>query len=364
MAAPLRRGSSAGTLPVLPPRFALVELAIFASIVVAELLWEPFPDLSKLNPHPFWIAVLLLSLQYGTVSGLLAAAVAIGGSWLIGLPEPEIGESYFNYLVRIWTQPVLWIVVALLLGSFRMRQIEERNELDHQIHELTVRSAAMTNFSTQLKGRVDQLERRLATGVKSETDRLLNAFGALNTPGSRETWAQSVHAALSAALPDSQVSLFSVVPQGLKLALAHGWPEMARWRRDIPDADPLARAITAEARAVSVLNSGDDRILAGDGLFAVPLFAHDTGLVVGMLKIEHLPAAAVDRTTLPRLQVLAQHLAPTGTAPASAPLPAGFGKAAARPSLLRRNRPTGIAVAHDSKNPQAAAKSSLSDIAS
>jgi GAF domain len=313
MAGEAKRALDGGALPVLPPRFALVELAVFAAIIAIELVWEPFPDLSKLNPHPYWIAVLLLSLQYGTVSGLLAAALAIAGSWLIGLAELEIGESYFSYLIRVWTQPVLWVVVALLLGSFRMRQIEERFDLLRLVDESTLHSGALTGYATELKARVETLERRLATGAKPETERLLDALGALAASGSGqrpERWEAHVHAALDLAFPEAKASLFVAEPDGLRLVLAHRWPDGVRWRRDIAQAEPLAQAILTEARAVSILAAGDERVLAGDGLFAVPLVGADTSQVIGMLRLEHLPASALSPTTAARLQAFARHLVP------------------------------------------------------
>ncbi len=119
---------------VLPPRMAFVELAIFALIILLEWQFDQFPDITRINPHPYWIAVLLLSLQYGTVAGLASAGLAILGQVLIGLPEPDIEERYFNYLIRVWTQPVLWLLVALLLGAFRSRQIEKREYLKDADH--------------------------------------------------------------------------------------------------------------------------------------------------------------------------------------------------------------------------------------
>src|SRR5262249_28579364 len=85
-------GQRAG-LPVLPPGIALVELLVLLVVpILLEWLVPGFPDLTQIQPHPYWFPILLLSLQYGTVSGFLAAIVAITGAWLIGWPEQDIGE--------------------------------------------------------------------------------------------------------------------------------------------------------------------------------------------------------------------------------------------------------------------------------
>ncbi len=111
-------------LPVLPPVGAFVELVLVMGLIYLVSYLIPGIDLATLEPSPFWVPVLLLSLQYGTVAGLLAAAVATLAYTINGLPEQAIGENLFAFLLRIWALPILWIGVALVLGQFRLRQIE------------------------------------------------------------------------------------------------------------------------------------------------------------------------------------------------------------------------------------------------
>lgn len=305
-----RAWDTAGTaLPVIPPRFALFELAVFLFIALAEWLWEPFPDLNRLNPHPYWIPVLLLSLQYGTVSGLLAAAIAIAGSVLIGVVEPEIGESYFAFLVRTWSQPVLWLVVALLVGAFRMRQIEYRDDLEAEVADLRARSLALVDHADNLKGRCDLLERRLAADSGPQTDRLLDAFGML-AEARGDGWGAALDSALDIVVPGAQASVFAVKGEDLALVHAHRWAEGAKWRREMRGAEPLAQAVLGEARALTILSAIDERMLAGEGLFAVPVIDPNGGAVVGLLKIETIGAKYIEAALTPRLAVLAAHLAP------------------------------------------------------
>jgi polysaccharide biosynthesis protein PelD len=315
MAGDGNRRADTGFLPVLPPRFALVELAIFAVIIAAELWSNSFPDLTRLNPHPYWIAVLLLSLQYGTVSGLLAASLAIIGTLLIGLPEAEIGESYFSYLIRVWTQPVLWIVVALLLGSFRMRQIEERDGLQRQVDEAIAQSASLSGYAKNLKARVDGLERQIAAAARPETAQLLDALSSLNGVTSPEARKEAAAAALRIAFPTAKLSVFAVADHGgLSRVLTQNWPEGARWRTVIKGEEPLALAVVQDGRSLSVLTAADDALLAGEGKLVVPIFGPSgpgtqADQVIGAIKVEDIASRDFDATTVPRLAVLARHIA-------------------------------------------------------
>ena len=113
------------TLPLMASALAFLSSARADVPAALDHFWPSFPTLSQMQPHFFWLPVLLLSLQYGTVSGLLAAGVAIVLTAWLGWAEQEVGENHFNYLLRISTQPMLWLVAALLLGQFRLRQIEQ-----------------------------------------------------------------------------------------------------------------------------------------------------------------------------------------------------------------------------------------------
>lgn len=347
-----RPKADTGFLPVLPPRFALFELAVFAAIIACEYGLEAFPDLTRLNPHPYWIAVLLLSLQYGTVSGLLAAALAIGGTLLLGLPEMEIGESYFNYLVRVWTQPVLWIVVALLLGSFRMRQIEERVGLQKQADDAITQSGSLADYARGLRSRVDALERQLAGKSRPDTYRLLEALNTVATAPAGEKRDQAAHAAMTLAVPGAALSVLVLDGDGLRQILAHNWPLASGWRPDLRGDDALTRAVVGERRVVSVLQSADDHLTEREAKIAVPLLAGDGSGVIGMLRVEQIGSVELDEAVLARVAGLARALTPL--------VSAGPAQAAIAPTsviaMLRRVRvPLRLAPAeaapHDSTSP-------------
>ena len=297
--------------PVLPPALALIEMAVLAAVVLAEYFWEGFPSLTRINPHPYWIAILLLSLQYGTVSGLLAAGLAIVGTVLIGMPEPDIEERYFNYLIRVWTQPVLWLLTAMLLGSFRARQIEQRDELLLQAENLRMRGATLLDYATNLRTRCTMLERRIAMRETADTGQLLSALSRLGE-GEQGRWAAAYNAVLDAGFPKSQISLYAIDGGSARLITTPrqmGAPAPA----EIDAGHPLFAAVVGAARPLCVIDPDDDGALRGIGVAAVPVFSDEpagTPRVIGLLKADLLPPAQIDASTTRRLSVVAAYLAP------------------------------------------------------
>ena len=312
--APWLTGWTRQLSPVLPPPFAVIEMAALLAVVLLEYLWEGFPALTRINPHPYWIAILLLSLQYGTVSGLIAASLAIVGTVLIGMPEPDIEERYFSYLIRVWTQPVLWLLAALVLGTFRARQIEQRNELLRQAENLRIRGTTLLDYSNNLRARCTMLERRLATRESGDSGQMLAALSRLKeaAPG---RWAPALSEALTAGFPKSQISLYAVDGGHARLILTHGQaPTGPPPPSEIDVNHPLVAAVAGAGRSVSVLDPADDAALTGQGVAAVPVFASGTGAgrvsVIGILKADVLPPGQIDTSTARRLAVIASYLAP------------------------------------------------------
>jgi polysaccharide biosynthesis protein PelD len=302
----LKGWNRAGGLPVLPPWGALVELGVLFTLIILADWAFPAIGVTALEPSPFWLPVLLLSLQYGTVAGLLAAAAAIFCYVYNGLAEQAIGENFFSYLLRIWALPILWIGVALVLGQFRLRQIAAKQELRQELTKRSIEAQTLAGYSKDLEARCQRLERQLTTRSAAPVKPVLDALMGLAGP------AVDINAALDIVTrqiwPGAAVSVFSVSPSGCELIGTSGWPAETHWAKAISADHPLYKAIVAQRRPVSVINRGDEAVLAGEGIAATPILTTDGGRVVGMLKIENIDAAFLDSANDAHRALLAQLL--------------------------------------------------------
>jgi hypothetical protein len=291
----------------MPPAFALVELAVFFGVILALDRLVPGFDLGAVHPNPCWLPVLLLSLQYGTISGLLAAFAAIVLTMLTGLPEQDIGENHFAYLLRIWGEPMLWIAAALLLGQFRMRQIAEKQRLRVEVTELSSQRAAIAEYAANLRRRCDRLERQIA----GESEPRLMAVMSALAEGGRGTAAGAAGAfpgLVTGVLGRAEAALYLAGDRGLTLAAATRG-EAHRPRESYPRECALARAVLDEGRTVSVLEKGAERILDGEGLIAVPVAAHD-GRILAMVRLDSVEPVLLGPGTAAALEVIGRQLLP------------------------------------------------------
>lgn len=300
-------------LPVLPPLAALAEIVVLFGGLLALDWLQPALELLEFRPHPFWLPVLLVSLQYGTVGGLLTAAVAIALTVGAGFPEQNPAQTYFAYLIKIWLEPILWISAAVLIGQFRMRQIARKQQLALHVAELAGQRSAIADYARNLRAHCTALERQIA--ARKEPDVLL-ALQALDTACGRAGGAAPAigDAALThlmaTILPGARASLYAVGDAGLTLIAAAGARPGAGPEPLIAAIDPLHISVVQEGLAVSVLSRDGEIRLGGKGIAAVPVRSSTDGRVVGLLKVDSVEAWALGNALLPALATVARALAP------------------------------------------------------
>ncbi len=296
-------------LQILPPLTAVVELAAIVMILLAiDWIW-PALDINNLQPSPYWVPVLLLSLQYGTASGTLAVIVAIAVYFsLVTLPEQGVGENEFTYRLRILGQPILWIAAAVLLGQFRMVQISAKRELIRSLKELEGQRDTLADYATRLRSRCDALERDIASRPWKSASGLLASLAELSNPeGARP---DAIARCLETAFPGAAVSLYLRQGSALVKTVAAGWPDAAPWAVRIPSDHPLHMGVVGAKSRFSILNEADETVLAGHGLAAVPVIDPRTGRVLGMIKLELGDAQVVVPGLVLKLDVLAAAVEP------------------------------------------------------
>ena len=299
-------GGTSG-LPVLPPVGALVELAVLVLLIVLADWAFPSVGIITLEPSPFWVPVLLLSLQYGTVAGLLAAAAATAAYVFNGMAEQAIGENFFAYLLRIWALPILWIGVALVLGQFRLRQIAEKLDLRQNLAKRTSEAKTLAGYATELESRCQRLERQLTTRSTAQVKPVLEALAQVAGPAGDIT--RALDTITRSLWPGSQVSVFAVTPAGCEFFASSGWPADAQWATEFSASHPLYRAIVGERRLVSIINRSDEALLSGNGVAAHPIIMADGGRVIGMLKVEVINPEQIEWSSDRQMALMARLLA-------------------------------------------------------
>lgn len=128
-------------------------------------------DFDALPIHPLMIVVSLLAVQYGAIGGIGAALAATLLSVLGGLlPVRIVGEGYFDYLAAVWSTPLLWLVVAVLLGIISDTGRRELAKVESDLMALQRERDVIAAQCEVLSQRARKLERR-AVGLEPQARR-------------------------------------------------------------------------------------------------------------------------------------------------------------------------------------------------
>jgi hypothetical protein len=293
-------------LPVLPPVAALLEIAALIILPgLLDYLVPGFPTLNETQPHYYWLPVLLLTLQYGSPSGLLAAGVAIVISSFLGWPEQEIGENHFSYLLRIWLQPVLWIATAVVLGQFRLRQIEAKQALERSVALLGRQRAELAEHAQRLRERCDRLERVIATRHDADAPALMAALGRTQATATADR-EKALHDSIALAFGKCRLTMLTLIDGELRSTLRHGAEGEGTPHR-IAAESPFVQAVVGRREALSVLTPSGEQLLDGHGLAAVPVVAG--GSAIGVLLLEACSPDLLDTAVPDRLAAIAMAIA-------------------------------------------------------
>lgn len=296
-------GSRARVHPTAPWGVSL--LLIFALLLLVELALPGPARLASINPHPFWIPVILLSMQYGTTGGLAAALTGIGLTTLIGFPGREGGEEFYEYANRIWRDPILWLGTSVVLGGFRSQELYKFETLREKLAIADGQRQSIAQLCNQLKVQCESLERSRAcandrsieTGLAALADvrnarpenlrrSIETALDVLLGPGCHGALICRDHRLLDVITPDggaaekSQATIWSLLPA------------------------ETAEALLREKRMLSILREEDIALLAGQALFAAPILTTAGDRVVGALLIDRLAPELLQPQTEIGIQAL------------------------------------------------------------
>lgn len=275
---------------------AIIEMLIFFSLALSyDFLFRDADRFIDVSPHPFWVIVLLMAVQYGTKEALVATILSCFFLLAGNLPEGKILATY-EYMLKILFNPFMWTGASLLIGELRVRQINERNNLIRELSKSKGSLKVIAQSYSDLKKQKEALETKIAGEMKSAVAIYDAVKSASITDNSK--LADLVKQAVIASLNPEKFSVFVYNTEGLTLEFAYGWNNKDKFSKRIPADSNLFREIMSRKSLLCVVNENDENILAGEGLIAGPIIDNSSGEIFGLIKIEELPLKEFNVSTI------------------------------------------------------------------
>ena len=157
---------------------SIVETLLFTAVilVVNHLIHPQDPGYLSIQPHPFWIVVLLISIRYVFRESLLCALiVAVAYISFVVFP----GQTGYRFsaitLFADFKEPLLFLIVAGFLSSYTQHLLERTQVLRGQVLDRNEEIAELRDRN-QAAG---QALRRLEGRIASEYTSILDLFAEL-----------------------------------------------------------------------------------------------------------------------------------------------------------------------------------------
>jgi polysaccharide biosynthesis protein PelD len=288
---------------------AVVEIVLFlAATVVIDHVFFDRTRFWAIEPHPFWVLVALVSVQYGTNEGVFAAVccsvVLLSGK----LPPQSIDRDFYAHVLMIGARPLLWLATAIVIGELRNRHARREAETEIKLREAEQREQGIALAYHELKAAHEKLEISVASELRSVVT-IYRAAKYLQNLSLSEVITGAVDL-VSTVLGPQKFSIYTLEGGSLRLALKRGWTledesvyDTLLW----PDA-PLFQSVIVGHRSLSISDPADEKVLGRQGVLAGPLFLGEGGEVLGMLKIERLRFADLNLTTIENFKIVCELL--------------------------------------------------------
>jgi hypothetical protein len=286
---------------------AVLEIGIFFVVAILIDLVFKGDRFWSVSPHPFWIIVLLTSVQYGVKEGFLSAIVA---SVVLLLGNPHIpvhateGLDSFSHLYELCINPVMWLMAALILGEMRQRHVRRQQRLTEELYESRVREETIAEKYNDIRLIKENLEFRVAGQLRTA----FSAYDAARAIEVRDPNGvlDGVENLVSVLLNAERYSIFLFKNDRLELQNSFGWPADATYPREYDSSSTLYREVLTKGRVLNLVNEEDERKLDGHGVLAGSLYDVVSGRVFGMLKIESMGFSVLNFSTIESFKVLCE----------------------------------------------------------
>ena len=287
---------------------ALLEIALF---LAAALLLDHYvfagDRFASVQPHPFWIIILLMAAQYGTGEALLAT-VACTAALLVGhIPDQPIDQDIYAYLLDLFRNPILWLITVVFIGEIGRRHRNRIADLTFRLAAAEEQVGTLDEAYRNIAAAKSRLEVRVAGQMKTVVS-LYQAARAIDRLAPEEVLS-GVDQIIRTILDPQQYSVFLLEDGRLRPLITEGWERPEQYSRRFEADSALFHAVIGQQRLLNATQPEDLDILAGEGVIAGPLLSADTGEVFGMIKIEQIRFLDLTLSTLENFRVTCDWIA-------------------------------------------------------
>ncbi len=244
----------------------LETILMLVALVIIDIIFFDGTRFWDVNPHPFWIPVILIAGQYGTAEGIFAAAMASLFLLVGNIPPAPEGVDHYDHLYTIAINPILWFVVGWGLGELRQRHIRERNRMSKELDDSQAREELISDSYKFVKNRKESLEVQVSGQLASSIE-AYRAAKAVETLDPKSVM-QGVEKLVKSVLGPQKFSLYIFHDNKLSATILHGWHPSDGYNQEIDSYSPLYQSVVGQQETLVIANEQHEQALDGQGVLA------------------------------------------------------------------------------------------------
>ncbi len=276
---------------------ALLEIAVFTLIfLVFDIFFGGGDRFVDVSPHPLWVLVIVIAVQYGTSEAIIAAVVSSIFLLLGNLPTQVLNQDMYDYLFQVFHLPLLWLVSAVLVGAIRGRHVREREYLQKELHNAYEDNRIIAESYSSVKTLKEKLELKISGQLRGA----VSTFRAAKSIEKNNPTAvlQGVQELIRSTMQPEKFSVYNLTKEGLVPSITYGWSSNDSYKEVYTAQDALYQSVIANQQTLCVANADHQAILSGQGVLAGPIIDKESGEISGMLKIEEIGFLDLNLSTI------------------------------------------------------------------
>lgn len=284
---------------------AVLEVLIFLSVLILfDRLFGDGKRFIDYSLHPFWVIILLVTVQYGTLEGIMAALLSTLFLYVGNVPIQKPEETHFDYEIKLALVPTIWFITAFILGEIRTRQEREKQTIQKELDLALVETKTITESYENLRQVKENLEVLLAGQLRTSA-MIYKTFKALSTLNPNLI-ILNLEKVVQPILNPKKFSIYTLGVDGLQPVTCYGWSDEEKYVRRFPVETAFYRTIVGKQHLLCVINPEDEKILGKEGIVAAPLIDSETGEIFGMIKVEEMDFLELNMINLETFKTLCE----------------------------------------------------------